>query len=184
MNEQLLESMFRELAHITEMERELDELTFYYERYRFLSMDLRERLDRLKRVKQFLLSPQSQVKALPVWELMELFLYVKLEAKVQSIQDFLKTVGRRGVSRQAIASALKIHGDIFHSRKKGKEQLVSLKSPSSGMRPVRFDHVIQEVQDAITKEVGPNVLQDVAEGLGLEVVKKEVIVVQRKEKVD
>ena len=180
LNEQILESMFRELAHITEMERELDELTPHFDRFRFLSKDLQERLDRLKRVKQFLLSPQ----ALPVWELMELFLYVKLEAKVQSIQDFLKKVGRRGVSRQAIASALKIHGDIFHSRKKGKEQLVSLKSPSSGMRPVRFDHVIQEVQDAITKEVGPNVLQEVAEGLGLEVVKKEVVAVQRKEKID
>lgn len=52
------------------------------------------------------------------------------------------------------------------------------------MRPVRFDHVIQEVQDAITKEVDPNVLQEVAEGLGLEVVKKEVTAVQKKEKVD
>ncbi len=179
-NEQILESMFRELAHITEMERELDELTSYYERYRFLSKDLQERLDRLKRVKQFLLSPQ----ALPVWELMELFLYVKLEAKVQSIQDFLKKVGRRGVSRQAIASALKIHGDIFHSRKKGKEQLVSLKSPSSGMRPVIFGPVVREVTEAIIGKVGPKVVEEVAEGLGLEVVKKEVIAIQRKEKID
>ena len=183
MKKEIVASVMEELAHITQMQSELDELTAQYERYRFLTQDLQDRLARLKKLK-LLLSPKPKVANLPLWELIELMLHVKSEANVRDIQEFLKTMGLRGVSPQAIFSALKIHGDIFHSRKKGKEQLVSLKSPSSGMRPVRFDHVIQEVQNAITKEVDPNVLQEVAEGLGLEVVKKEVIAVQRKEKVD
>ena len=183
MEQEILASIKQELAHVTQMQSELDKLIFHYERYRFLTQDLRERLARLKKL-ELLLSAKPKVASLPLWELIELFLHVKSEANVRDIQEFLKTVGQRGVSPQAIFSALKIHGDIFHSRKKGKEQLVSLKSPSSGMRPVRFDHVIQEVQDAITKEVGPNVLQEVAEGLGLEVVKREVTAIQKKEKID
>jgi len=164
MEQEILAFIRQELAHVTQMQNELDELISHYERYRFLTQDLRDRLARLKKL-TLLLSAKPKVANLPLWELIELFLHVKSEANIRDIQEFLKTVGRRGVSRQAIFSALKIHGDIFHSRKKGKEQLVSLKSPSSGMKPVTFDRVIQEVKDAITKEVGPDVLQEVAKGL-------------------
>ena len=177
MDQEILASMKQELAHVTQMQSELDELTSQYERYRFLTQDLRERLARLKKLK-LLLSPKPKVANLPLWELIELFLHVKSEANVREIQVFLKTLGRRGVSRQAISSALKIHGDVFRSRKKGKEQLVSLRSA------VSFEPVVQEVTEAIVESIGPNVLQEVAEGLGLEVVKKEVIAVQKKERVD
>ncbi len=177
------ESMAQELAQIAEMQSELDELTFSYERYRFLVQELQVRVARLETLK-LLLSPQAQAKKLPIWEIIELFLHLTSEAKVRDIQEFLSMVGRPGVSRQSISSALKIHEDIFQRRKAGKEQFVSLKSPSSGMRPVSFDPVVQEVTEAIVENIGPNALQEVAEGLGLEVVKKEVIAVQKKETVD
>ena len=177
MEEQIVASVIEEWAKVTQMQSELNELTAHYERYRFLTQDLRERLPRLKKL-ELLLSPKPKVANLPLWELIELFLHVKSEATVREIQEFLKTVGRRGVSRQAISSALKIHGDVFRSRKKGKEQLVSLRSA------VSFEPVIQEVTEAIFEKIGLNVLQEVAEGLGLEVVKKEVTAIQRKEKVD
>ncbi len=170
-------SVIEEWAKVTQMQRELDELTSYYERYRFLTQDLRERLDRLQKL-TLLLSPKPKVEGLPLWELIELFLHVKSEATVREVQEFLKTVGRRGVSRQAISSALKIHGDVFRSRKKGKEQLVSSRSA------VSFEPVVQEVTKAIIEKIGPNVLQEVAEGLGLEVVKREVTAIQEKEKID
>ena len=170
MKREIVASVEQELAHVTQMQSELEELTAQYERYRFLTQDLQERLARLKKFK-LLLSPKPKVKGLPLWELIELFLHVKSEANVREIQEFLKTVGRSGVSRQAISSALKIHGDIFHSRKKGKEQLVSLKSPTSRMKPVTFEPVIQEVREAIEKAVAPNILQEVAEGLSGEDMK-------------
>ena len=172
MKKEIVASMKQELAHVTQMQSELDELISHYERYRFLTQDLRERLARLKKLK-LLLSPKPKVGGLPLWELIELFLHVKSEANVRDIQEFLKTVGRRGVSRQAISSALKIHGDIFHSRKKGKEQLVSLKTPSSAMKPVTFEPFIREVRDAIEKAVAPDVLQEVEEGLSGEDMKGE-----------
>ena len=120
MKEQIVASVIEEWAKVTQMQSELNELTAHYERYRFLTQDLRERLPRLKKL-ELLLSPKPKVANLPLWELIELFLHVKSEANIRDIQEFLKPVGRRGVSRQAIFSALKIHGDIFHSRKKGKE---------------------------------------------------------------
>ncbi len=177
------ESMAQELAQIAEMQSELDELTFSYERYQFLAQELQKRVARLEKIK-LLLRPQAQAKKLPIWEIIELFLHLTSEAKVRDIQEFLTMVGRPGVSRQSISSALKIHEDIFQRRKAGKEQFVSLKSPSGSLRPIRFDPVIQEATEAIIEKIGPNVLQEVAEGLGLEVVKKEVIAIQRKEKVD
>ncbi len=177
------ESMAQELAQIAEMQSELDELTFSYERYRFLVQELQVRVARLEKIK-LLLRPQAQAKKLPIWEIIELFLHLTSEAKVRDIQEFLTMVGRPGVSRQSISSALKIHEDIFQRRKAGKEQFVSLKSPSGSLRPIRFDPVIQEATEAIIEKIGPNVLQEVAEGLGWEFVKKEVIAIQRKEKVD
>ncbi len=170
MEQEIIAFIKQELAHVTQMQNELDELISHYERYRFLTQDLRERLARLKKL-ELLLSGKPQVANLPLWELIELFLHVKSEASIRDIQEFLKTVGRRGVSRQAISSALKIHGDIFHSRKKGKEQLVSLKSPTSRMKPVTFEPVIREVTEAIQKKFGPDVLQDVVEGLWAEEMK-------------
>ena len=41
-------SMAQELAQIAEMQSELNELTFSYERYRFLTQELQERVARLE----------------------------------------------------------------------------------------------------------------------------------------
>jgi len=66
-------------------------------------------------------------KELPLWQALQEYLRTVTKASVQEIQFFLERVGIKGVTRQAIESAVRAHPKEFQVVKKSGERFFSLR---------------------------------------------------------
>jgi hypothetical protein len=63
----------------------------------------------------------------PLWRAMQEYLMFVPEARITEMEQFFDHVGYESANRQAMESALKRHPDVFKTRKRGGQKLISLK---------------------------------------------------------